>query len=437
MKCPKCEFEQAESAECIRCGLIFAKYRPRPPRPVTQPSTPTNRSAPKKQPSSDVPPAAADGPRSPSKSPPPVEARLGASFYLSGALFLIVIFALWWYKPAPEINPFEPPTAIDESASPAEPAAGKKSASARPDNNPFPTLPELAALTPKDTPDGSKPAVADAPPAPPPPVPSAPPPPPVSSRWYTGAEFDDALREQKSTGASLLLLFRVDWCPHCVKLDQLTLPDRQVQAALERVVKVRIDPEKSPADKALGSKFGVTGYPTLLLLERAEAAPMRLSRGNGPQEFAAGVLSAKRGLSDHLVTRGHGTGQIADLDRAVRIDVDNPQAYYFRGMARFKSDELDGAVQDFGKTFELQPERLQALDYLAMSHLKRHDPDQAIRELDRLITLDPRYGNGRAHSLRSFAYYQKRDLPHARESAKAACDLGLGEGCAALQQLGK
>lgn len=30
MRCPKCGFEQPDSSECIGCGVIFAKYRPRP-----------------------------------------------------------------------------------------------------------------------------------------------------------------------------------------------------------------------------------------------------------------------------------------------------------------------------------------------------------------------------------------------------------------------
>jgi hypothetical protein len=40
--CPKCGFEQEDGAECLSCGVIFARYRPEPPRPA-----PAQRAAPK------------------------------------------------------------------------------------------------------------------------------------------------------------------------------------------------------------------------------------------------------------------------------------------------------------------------------------------------------------------------------------------------------
>ncbi len=53
MKCPKCGFEQDSKSECIRCGVIFAKYKPRPTPAVTtsneprKPSPETNPTPPK------------------------------------------------------------------------------------------------------------------------------------------------------------------------------------------------------------------------------------------------------------------------------------------------------------------------------------------------------------------------------------------------------
>src|SRR5436853_380971 len=47
MQCPKCNFDHAmQSGECLRCGLVFAKYggadaaiaAPRPPEPTIEPA---------------------------------------------------------------------------------------------------------------------------------------------------------------------------------------------------------------------------------------------------------------------------------------------------------------------------------------------------------------------------------------------------------------
>lgn len=39
MKCPKCGFEQEEAAECIRCGIVFAKFKDSEPPIQPKPSS--------------------------------------------------------------------------------------------------------------------------------------------------------------------------------------------------------------------------------------------------------------------------------------------------------------------------------------------------------------------------------------------------------------
>ena len=37
MKCPQCDFEQADqNTECLRCGIIFEKYQKDPRRSVEE-----------------------------------------------------------------------------------------------------------------------------------------------------------------------------------------------------------------------------------------------------------------------------------------------------------------------------------------------------------------------------------------------------------------
>ncbi len=58
MACPKCGFEQSQGLECMRCGLVFARYKARPRlEPLTSPPEPRRRSS-----SNPAPPAADDEP---------------------------------------------------------------------------------------------------------------------------------------------------------------------------------------------------------------------------------------------------------------------------------------------------------------------------------------------------------------------------------------
>ena len=45
MRCPKCGFEQPVSRECISCGVIFSKYKPRP-KPQENTTSTTSQAAP-------------------------------------------------------------------------------------------------------------------------------------------------------------------------------------------------------------------------------------------------------------------------------------------------------------------------------------------------------------------------------------------------------
>jgi thiol-disulfide isomerase/thioredoxin len=63
-----------------------------------------------------------------------------------------------------------------------------------------------------------------------------------------------------------VVYFYADWCPYCHTLDGQYLPSAPVQEYLRHVVKVRINPEHGPPERELGNRYGVTGYPTFLVM---------------------------------------------------------------------------------------------------------------------------------------------------------------------------
>ena len=109
-----------------------------------------------------------------------------------------------------------------------------------------------------------------------------------STVWLEGADgHADAMRQRQTMQAPMLVYFRVDWCPHCRRFDEL-LDDGQVRSRLAGVIKVRIDPEKGEAEKQLfQSEYGGTGYPTIFLYSADGGSPTRISHKGPADRFLA------------------------------------------------------------------------------------------------------------------------------------------------------
>jgi thiol:disulfide interchange protein len=107
-----------------------------------------------------------------------------------------------------------------------------------------------------------------------------------SATWYEGADgWARARRQQRTEGVPIVVYFRADWCPHCRVLDEI-LEDREVDARLRRVIKVRIDPEDGDDEQDLFSEeFGAQGFPALFLVSR-NGTRRQLSTGSAERLLA-------------------------------------------------------------------------------------------------------------------------------------------------------
>ena len=81
--------------------------------------------------------------------------------------------------------------------------------------------------------------------------------------WYEGAAgLAAALEVQQRDRLPLFLYIYTDWCPYC-RRELLT--DEEVDGYLDAVLAVRLNPETGGRESQLAQRFGVRGYPTLVM----------------------------------------------------------------------------------------------------------------------------------------------------------------------------
>jgi len=97
---------------------------------------------------------------------------------------------------------------------------------------------------------------------------------PPEDRWLRDAPgYEQALQLQQELKVPLVIYFAADWCPYCRSLDGQYLTATPVQQYLRGVVKVRITPDHGRPERELAKQYGVTGYPTFLIIPKPSAGP--------------------------------------------------------------------------------------------------------------------------------------------------------------------
>lgn len=98
------------------------------------------------------------------------------------------------------------------------------------------------------------------------------------AEWFD--DYDDALAEAKDLNIPVLLLFTgSDWCGYCIEMEEKVFSQRDWQTfANKNLVLMKIDfPSKEKLKRsvaeqndALKEDYGITGYPTLVLIDPKE-----------------------------------------------------------------------------------------------------------------------------------------------------------------------
>ena len=166
-----------------------------------------------------------------------------------------------------------------------------------------------------------------------------------------------------------------------------------------------------PLGQPLLIKTGVVLSTTGLLL----SFPEKVNAGDNSYYFNRAYDKAKRG--DHY-------GAISDYTKAIEINPQYESAYYNRGNAKEDLEDYYGAISDYEKAIEINPKKVKAYNNIAFIKRKKEINDNygAIFYATKAIEIDPNSSN--AYLNRGVAKENIGDMQGACNDWRQASYLG-------------
>src|SRR6478609_2228031 len=101
--------------------------------------------------------------------------------------------------------------------------------------------------------------------------------------WREG-DVDDALAEAKELGKPVILYWGAVWCPPCNQMKATLFKDASFIAETENFVPVYLDGDTEGAQR-WGERFGISGYPTVIVLSPDGTEITRISSATMASEL--------------------------------------------------------------------------------------------------------------------------------------------------------
>jgi lipoprotein NlpI len=99
---------------------------------------------------------------------------------------------------------------------------------------------------------------------------------------------------------------------------------------------------------------------------------------------------------------------LADFDRAIQLNTENPVAYAYRAHSYSQLGEFDRAIADYDEEIRRNPQDKSALSGRCAAYSAKANYDYAIADCDRFVQLDPQSAG--AYFARGMVYWQSRAL---------------------------
>jgi len=115
---------------------------------------------------------------------------------------------------------------------------------------------------------------------------------------------------------------------------------------------------------------------------------------------------------------------ITEFNKALKIDPNYPEAYYYRGFISYLKGSYDQAISEFNKAIKIKPTLAAAYLSRGFAYEKEGKLDQALSDYTKTIEFYPDYAE--VYSNRALVYFKKKDYDnswadvHKAESLEAA-----------------
>lgn len=230
--------------------------------------------------------------------------------------------------------------------------------------------------------------------------------------WETSVET--AFNKAKKEGRPIFIDVYADWCGYCKTLKKEIYPKKEVKQEMSKFVLLSLDGDRFPN---LKKKYGVTGYPTLLFLDK-----------NGSlTEKIAGMPDHKmviRTLRSAYSKRDKEVSLLTDLAK----DPENNLLLLKAGEYYFEAKEFKKAADYFYRSFASEDPRMpenkhKALFNLGLSFSELKNWEKAIKTFSLYLDKFPTGHSKAALFYRGGAYSSLGKKPEAKEDLKKALEL--------------
>lgn len=119
--------------------------------------------------------------------------------------------------------------------------------------------------------------------------------------------------------------------------------------------------------------------------------------------------------------KGDFDGAITDYTRAIELDPEYAEAYNYRGFAHLNNGDIDKAIADYTKAIDIDQELTEAYKDRATAYLANSDFGNAIKDYTKAIQLDPDDTN--IYNYRGFAYFRNSEVDKAIDDLSRAIQL--------------